>query len=114
MKTLTSLNQQNLADLPASIARPGYDRSDLKAGIVHIGVGGFHRSHEAYYTDALLEKTGTTDWGICGVGLRPADRKIAEVLAEAGLPLHPDRQTPRRSHRKPRHRFVDRFHARLR
>ena len=74
------LNQRNLADLPRSIARPSYDRSDLKVGIVHIGVGGFHRSHEAYYTDALLEKAGTTEWGICGVGLRPADRKIAEVL----------------------------------
>lgn len=80
MKTLTLLNQQNLADLSPAIARPSYDRSKVKAGIVHIGVGGFHRSHEAYYTDELLEKTGTTEWGICGVGLRSADRKIAEVL----------------------------------
>ncbi|MDB4408969.1 mannitol dehydrogenase family protein [Akkermansiaceae bacterium] len=80
MKSLTLLNQQNLADLPTCIARSGYDRSRLTAGIVHIGVGGFHRSHEALYTDALLEKTGTTEWGICGVGLRTADRKIAEVL----------------------------------
>ncbi|WP_411826865.1 mannitol dehydrogenase family protein [Luteolibacter sp. AS25] len=80
MKTLTLLNQQNLASLPAQILRPTYDRSELKAGIVHIGVGGFHRSHEAYYTDELLEKTGTKDWGICGIGLRSADGKIAKVL----------------------------------
>lgn len=80
MKTLTLLNQKNLADLPEAIARPSYDRSKLTAGIIHIGVGGFHRSHEAFYTDELLEKTGTTDWGICGVGLRPADGKIAKVL----------------------------------
>ncbi|MFC7338029.1 mannitol dehydrogenase family protein [Haloferula chungangensis] len=80
MKEPIRLNQTNLAHLPSSIARPGYDRSKLEAGIIHIGVGGFHRSHEAYYTDELLEKTGITDWGICGVGLRPADRKIAEVL----------------------------------
>lgn len=80
MKTLTLLNQRNLPHLPQSITRPSYDRSALKAGIVHIGVGGFHRSHEAYYTDKLLEDTGTTEWGICGVGLRTADRKIAEVL----------------------------------
>lgn len=80
MKPFILLNQRNLESLPGSIARPGYDRSKLKAGIMHIGVGGFHRSHEAYYTDALLEKTGTTEWGICGVGLRAADGKIAEVL----------------------------------
>ena len=80
MKPLTLLKESNLAGLPDSIALPSYDRSGLKAGIVHIGVGGFHRSHEAYYTDALLEKTGTMEWGICGVGLRTADRKIAEVL----------------------------------
>lgn len=80
MKTLTLLNQKNLANLPDTIQRPTYDRSQLTAGIVHIGVGGFHRSHEAFYTDELLEKTGTTDWGICGVGLRPADGKIAQVL----------------------------------
>ncbi|MEP2777656.1 MAG: mannitol dehydrogenase family protein [Luteolibacter sp.] len=80
MKTLTLLNQRNLAILPESIVRPSYDRSNIKAGIVHIGVGGFHRSHEAFYTDELLEKTGSTEWGICGIGLREADRKIADIL----------------------------------
>ncbi|TWU32206.1 hypothetical protein [Novipirellula artificiosorum] len=44
-----------------------------RTGIVHVGVGGFHRSHEAFYTDELLQSGGTTNWGICGVGLRGTD-----------------------------------------
>jgi len=79
------LNQSNLTQLPAELNPPGYERSRIKPGIVHIGVGGFHRSHEAYYTDELM-RTNTTsdasDWGICGVGLRDADRKIAKVLQD--------------------------------
>ena len=82
MSTLITLNQNNLAHLPDSFTRPTYERSKLKAGIVHIGVGGFHRSHEAYYTDQLLAKTNTQDWGICGIGLREADRKIGDVLKQ--------------------------------
>ncbi len=73
------LNQENLPSFPAEIAKPIYDRSKVTAGIVHIGVGGFHRSHEAFYTDALMQGDAF-DWGICGVGLREADRKICGVL----------------------------------
>ncbi|MCF3650606.1 mannitol dehydrogenase family protein [Synoicihabitans lomoniglobus] len=80
MKESLRLNQQNLYRLPARVARPTYDRSRVKVGIVHIGVGGFHRSHQAFYTDELMETTGTTEWGICGVGLRDADRKIGDIL----------------------------------
>ncbi len=76
------LNQQNLTQLPAELNLPTYDRSQIKAGIVHVGVGGFHRSHEAYYTDELLRSGNGSDWGICGVGLREADRKIATALQE--------------------------------
>ncbi|MEP2619253.1 MAG: mannitol dehydrogenase family protein, partial [Marinomonas sp.] len=82
MNTPIKLNQQNLGSLSESFVRPSYDRSTLKAGIVHIGVGGFHRSHEAYYTDKLLSETDTQDWGICGVGLREGDRKIGDVLKQ--------------------------------
>lgn len=74
------LNQKNLPTIAANISCPSYDRSALKTGIVHIGVGGFHRSHQAYYIHQLLEKHNTLEWGICGVGLREADRKIGEVL----------------------------------
>ena len=48
------LNNNNLSLIPNSIKIPGYERSKVKTGIVHIGVGNFHRAHEAYYTDQLL------------------------------------------------------------
>jgi len=74
------LNQNNLSEISKRIACPTYDRKSLKTGIVHIGVGGFHRSHQAYYMHKILEKHKELDWGICGVGLREADRKIGEVM----------------------------------
>ncbi|QDU81198.1 Mannitol 2-dehydrogenase [Polystyrenella longa] len=76
------LNQQNLTQLSVELNPPTYDRSQIKAGIVHVGVGGFHRSHEAYYTDELLRTGSGSDWGICGIGLRDADRKMATLLKE--------------------------------
>ncbi len=74
------LDQENLALLSERIPGPGYDRSRVKAGIVHVGVGGFHRSHQAFYTDALMNKRDAGDWGICGVGLREGDRRIGDIL----------------------------------
>jgi len=75
------LNQKNISQIAKQIPCPTYDRNRLKNGIVHIGVGGFHRSHQAYYIHQLLENYGATDWAICGVGLREADRNMANVLA---------------------------------
>lgn len=66
--------------LPDNIATPNFDRSDVTTGIVHIGVGGFHRSHEAMYVNGYMNTTGDLNWGICGVGLRPADKKMQDVL----------------------------------
>ena len=74
------LNQKNLSAISERLLTPSYDRQALKTGIVHIGVGGFHRSHQAYYLNQLLEKYNELGWGICGVGLREGDRKIGEVL----------------------------------
>jgi len=74
------LNQNNLTKIAQQIPCPKYDRKALKTGIVHIGVGGFHRSHQAYYIHQLLEKYNILDWGICGVGLREADRAIYDIL----------------------------------
>ncbi|MDO6840515.1 mannitol dehydrogenase family protein [Paraglaciecola chathamensis] len=76
------LNQANLSSLPDSITVPNYDRSQVTAGIVHIGVGGFHRSHEAFYTDDYMQQSGDLSWGICGVGLREGDRKMQSILQE--------------------------------
>jgi len=63
------LHSQRLAALPPDIARPTYDRDALHTGIVHLGVGAFHRAHQAVYTEALLN-AGASDWGILGVSLR--------------------------------------------
>ena len=64
----------------AGIPVPTYDRGAVVAGIVHIGVGGFHRAHEAVYLDTLLAAGRAPDWGICGVGVRAEDRRMHEVL----------------------------------
>ena len=60
-------------------AAPQYDRSAVTPGIVHVGVGGFHRSHEAAYVDRLLA-AGARAWGICGVGTQPGDARMRDVL----------------------------------
>jgi mannitol 2-dehydrogenase len=76
-------------------AHPNYDRKQVQVGIVHFGVGGFHRAHQAMYIDRLLERGLATEWGICGVGVLPSDRKMANVMAaQDGLYtlmlVHPD------------------------
>ena len=80
------LNALNLSQLPAGLPVPSYDRSRLRTGIVHFGVGGFHRAHEAMYLDRLMSDGKALDWAICGVGVMPADRRMQEVLdAQDGL-----------------------------
>jgi mannitol 2-dehydrogenase len=76
------LNQQNLHRLAAEVQLPGYNLSDTRQGIAHIGVGGFHRAHQAYYTDALMNTGEALDWAICGVGLRAEDRRARDDLKE--------------------------------
>ena len=67
------LRDSTLFELPAAVARPGYDRSRTIPGLVHIGVGGFNRSHLAVYLDDLLTLGAPEPWGEFGVGLLPAD-----------------------------------------
>ncbi len=62
------------------VAQPRYRREDLRTGIVHIGVGNFHRAHQAMYVDRLLNQGGSTDWAICGVGLLPRDAQVRDAL----------------------------------
>ncbi len=78
---MTSLAAGSLRSLTEQVATPPYDRSRVRAGIVHLGVGGFHRSHQAMYLDRLMAQGRALDWGICGVGVLPADRLMAEVMA---------------------------------
>ncbi|MGC5698745.1 mannitol dehydrogenase family protein [Pseudomonas sp. NFXW11] len=75
------LNRFNLSQLPLQVQIPRYTRADTQQGMVHIGVGGFHRAHQAYYTDALMNQGWSLDWSICGVGLRAEDRRARDDLA---------------------------------
>ena len=91
---MSRLSASTLSTLGPSVWTPRYDRSAVRAGIVHLGVGGFHRSHQALYVERLLE-AGQTDWGICGVGVLAGDRRMAEVMAAQDclytlLVKHPD------------------------
>ncbi|TGD71737.1 mannitol dehydrogenase family protein [Mangrovimicrobium sediminis] len=61
---------QALARLPAAVARPQYALEQLRPGIVHLGVGAFHRAHQAWYTEQALNREGGGDWGIIGASLR--------------------------------------------
>ena len=75
---MTALSQANLGSL--SIPVPSYDRSQLKVGIVHFGVGGFHRAHQAVYIDQLMEQGTALDWAICGVGVMPFDLQMKQAM----------------------------------
>ncbi|HTW05951.1 MAG TPA: mannitol dehydrogenase family protein [Acidimicrobiales bacterium] len=80
------LETATLPHLGATVATPGYDRRQVRVGIAHIGVGGFHRSHQAMYVDRLMEMGEALDWGICGIGLMPADLAMHRALsAQDGL-----------------------------
>lgn len=82
------LNRANLPSLPADVKRPAYDVENVQTGIVHIGVGGFHRAHEAMYVDRLMAKTGNLSWGICGVGLRENDRAMKKCSMSKTIFTH--------------------------
>ncbi|WP_425104673.1 mannitol dehydrogenase family protein [Ancylobacter sp.] len=65
---------------PPALALPAYDRARLTAGIVHIGLGNFHRAHQAVYLDDLFALGEGHDWAIIGAGVRPADAAMREAL----------------------------------
>lgn len=77
-----SLNEKSLWQLSSEVLTPRYDRTAVTNGIVHISVGGFHRSHQALYLDNYLEKHPDSGWGICGVGLLEYDRKMRDALRQ--------------------------------
>jgi mannitol 2-dehydrogenase len=78
----TKLSIKNLGALPAEIATPKYDHGALKAGIVHFGVGNFHRAHQAVYLDDLFGAGRDRDWAIVGAGVREADAVVREALRQ--------------------------------
>jgi fructuronate reductase/mannitol 2-dehydrogenase len=73
------LTAATLTSLPEGVEAPGYDRDGLRSGVVHFGVGGFHRAHQAVYFDELARRGLADGWGLTGVGLhRP---EMGEVMA---------------------------------
>ena len=77
---MMQLNQAALASLPAGIPGPTYDRAMVAHSIVHIGVGGFFRAHQAVYLDRLLHQPGNEAWGYVGVGLLPHDAAMRDAM----------------------------------
>lgn len=75
------LSLANLQQISDTATVPNYRREDLKAGIVHFGVGNFHRAHLAVYLDALFRKGKNLDWAIIGAGVMPSDEAMRERLA---------------------------------
>lgn len=63
-----------------NVAQPHYDRGQLTPGIVHIGLGNFHRAHMAVYLDDLFSLGEGHDWAILGAGVRPADASMRDAL----------------------------------
>lgn len=76
------LNQQSLSKLASSVSVPKYDRSALTAGIIHIGVGNFHRAHQAVYLQNLFNLGLDHDWAIIGAGIKSNDKNMRDALEQ--------------------------------
>jgi len=75
------LSARTLGQVPANVERPDYDFAALRVGIVHLGLGAFHRAHQAVFTEDAIRAAGG-DWGIAGVSLRHADAPAALNLQD--------------------------------
>lgn len=81
---MINLSSKTLAQVGPGVAVPGYDRTALRPGIVHIGVGNFHRVHQAVAVEDCLHLPDHEGWGICGVGLGDGEAARAKAAAFAG------------------------------
>ena len=72
------LGMRALARLPEAVRRPAFDPKTLKNGIVHLGIGAFHRAHQAVFTEDAIARQGG-EWGIVGASLQRAD--VPDTLA---------------------------------
>ena len=77
---MVRLSNASLNDLPETVGRPTYDRASLTPGIVHVGLGNFHRAHQAWYLHRLLQLGLDHDWAIVGAGVRANDAAQREKL----------------------------------
>lgn len=76
------LTRDTLEALSENVGRPGYRREDLRPGIVHFGVGNFHRAHQGSYLDRLFSQGRGHDWAIVGAGIMPAEERMRRILIE--------------------------------
>ena len=81
MDELIPLNLENLDRMPDGVRVPRYRRADLSAGMVHIGLGNFHRAHQAWYLHRLFDQGLCHDWAIIGAGVRAPDAAQRDRLA---------------------------------
>lgn len=80
--SLVPLSHATLQQLPSQVGRPAYDPASVTPGIVHLGIGGFHRAHMARYSHELMNADlAASRWGIVGVGLLHSDRRMFDALA---------------------------------
>jgi mannitol 2-dehydrogenase len=80
--TTSGLSAAALHNVSNGVQAPDYDRSELTQGIVHIGVGNFHRAHQALVIDRLMRSGSATDWAICGVAALDSDEPLVRALQE--------------------------------
>jgi len=80
--TTVKLSDATLNTLPQGVSVPTYDRASLTPGIVHIGLGNFHRGHQAWYLHRLMQQGLAHDWAIIGAGVRAGDAKMRDRLLE--------------------------------
>ena len=97
-KEAIKLCNATLGRLPRGVAGPLYDRKTLRPGIVHIGVGNFHRAHQAWYLHRLMQRGEALDWAIIGAGVRPYDdamraRLVAQDCLTTLIELDPSGKT---------------------
>ena len=76
------LSRAALPSFSSQISSPNYSPQQLKPGIVHIGVGNFHRAHQAVYLDQLFRLGKSLDWALVGTGVMPGDRVMGQTLAQ--------------------------------
>ncbi|HTN63082.1 MAG TPA: mannitol dehydrogenase family protein [Devosia sp.] len=81
----TKLSAATLDTIANTASIPRYDRSSLSAGIVHFGVGNFHRAHQAVYLDDLFATGSDHDWALVGAGVRTADEAMRQKLLAQDL-----------------------------
>lgn len=82
MDELIPLSNKSLGDISERVRVPSYDRSSLSPGIVHIGLGNFHRAHQSWYLHRLMDQGTAHDWAIIGAGVRLNDKAQREKLIE--------------------------------